>query len=820
MNIRRCFIIGILLCGIGILNAQVVITSEAEQRAKEIVAKMTLKEKLRYISGYTGGFSICPVPRLGLPEVFMADGPQGIRNNTKSTMYPSGILSAATWNRDLNYRLGRGLGQDAKARGVGILLGPGVNIYRSPLCGRNFEYFGEDPYLSGEVAKQYILGVQSEGVIATIKHFAANNQEWDRHHVSSEVDERTLQEVYFAPFRKAVKEAHVGAVMNSYNLLNGVHASENSWLNIDILRDTWGFKGILMSDWVSVYSTVGAANHGLDLEMPTGEYLNEELLMPAIEQGLITEATIDLKVQHILQTLIAFGFLDKEPKDTSIALDNPHSRQTALDIAREGIVLLKNEGNMLPLKGRTVVMGSNAEVLVTGGGSGFVSPFSTVSIAEGLEQLQKRNTIRLKDDLLFDDLKDAIYADEGKRQKGFKAEYFKNVELKGTPDATCMENQIAHDWGTGVPLEGFPADGFSVRWTATYVPVTNGLVRMTMCGRGGYRAYINDQLICTDHLPEREQVIEVEAGKKYRLRVEYHNYGGDARIGLKAGILNESLLKQTLAKAKNVVLCVGFNNGDEDGGIEGEGADRSFALPKPRLELIRKVTSLHDNVVVVVNAGGGIDFSDWGDKVKAIVMAWYSGQEGGRAVAEILTGVISPSGKLPISIEHRWEDNPVSKSYYENMKFAEYKRTQYSEGIFMGYRGYDKSGIKPLYPFGYGLSYTTFAYGNLMVEKNGVNRVKVTFDISNTGKMDAAEVAQVYVHDVKSSVPRPYKELKGYEKVFLKKGETKRVTIELEDDAFSYYDMDKQRFVVEKGDFEILVGTSSECLPLKGSITL
>lgn len=820
MNIRRCFIIGILLCGIGILNAQVVITSEAEQRAKEIVAKMTLKEKLRYMSGYTGGFSICPVPRLGLPEVFMADGPQGIRNNTKSTMYPSGILSAATWNRDLNYRLGRGLGQDAKARGVGILLGPGVNIYRSPLCGRNFEYFGEDPYLSGEVAKQYILGVQSEGVIATIKHFAANNQEWDRHHVSSEVDERTLQEVYFAPFRKAVKEAHVGAVMNSYNLLNGVHASENRWLNIDILRDTWGFKGILMSDWVSVYSTVGAANHGLDLEMPTGEYLNEELLMPAIEQGLITEATIDLKVQHILQTLIAFGFLDKEPKDTSIALDNPHSRQTALDIAREGIVLLKNEGNMLPLKGRTVVMGSNAEVLVTGGGSGFVSPFSTVSIAEGLEQLQKRNTIRLKDDLLFDDLKDAIYADEGKRQKGFKAEYFKNVELKGTPDATCMENQIAHDWGTGVPLEGFPADGFSVRWTATYVPVTNGLVRMTMCGRGGYRAYINDQLICTDHLPEREQVIEVEAGKKYRLRVEYHNYGGDARIGLKAGILNESLLKQTLAKAKNVVLCVGFNNGDEDGGIEGEGADRSFALPKPRLELIRKVTFLHDNVVVVVNAGGGIDFSDWGDKVKAIVMAWYSGQEGGRAVAEILTGVISPSGKLPISIEHRWEDNPVSKSYYENMKFAEYKRTQYSEGIFMGYRGYDKSGIKPLYPFGYGLSYTTFAYGNLMVEKNGVNRVKVTFDISNTGKMDAAEVAQVYVHDVKSSVPRPYKELKGYEKVFLKKGETKRVTIELEDDAFSYYDMDKQRFVVEKGDFEILVGTSSECLPLKGSITL
>ncbi len=820
MNIKKCIAIGLLFCGIGSLYAQVVITSEAEQRAKEIVSQMTLKEKLRYLSGYTGGFSICPVPRLGLPEVFMADGPQGIRNNTKSTMYPSGILSAATWNRELNYKLGRGLGQDAKARGVGILLGPGVNIYRSPLCGRNFEYFGEDPYLSGEVAKQYILGVQSEGVIATIKHFTANNQEWNRHHISSEVDERTLQEIYFAPFRKAVKEAHVGAVMNSYNLLNGVHASENRWLNIDILRNMWGFKGILMSDWVSVYSTVGSANHGLDLEMPTGEYFNEELLLPAIEQGLVTEATIDLKVQHILQTLIAFGFLDKNPKDASIALDNPHSRQTALEIAREGIVLLKNESNALPLKGRTVVMGPNAEVLVTGGGSGFVSPYSTISIAEGLEQLQKRNTVRLKDDLLYEDLKDMIYADDLMQQRGFKAEYFKNVDLKGAPDVVRMEEQLSHDWGSGAPLEGFPVDGFSVRWTATYVPEISGLVRFTMSGVGSYRLYVNSQLVGTERLAEREQVMEMEAGKSYELRVEYSNYGGDACIALKTGKMNEDLLKSTLNKAKNVVLCVGFNNGDEDGGIEGEGTDRTFALPESRLALIRKVTSLHDNVVVVVNAGGGIDFSGWGDKVKAIVMAWYSGQEGGRAVAEILTGVISPSGKLPISIERRWEDNPVFKSYYENVRSTEYKRTQYSEGVFVGYRGYDRSGIKPLYPFGYGLSYTTFAYSNLNIEKTGHNRVRVSFDIRNTGRMDASEVAQVYVHDVQSSVPRPYKELKGYEKVFLKKGETKRITIELNEDAFSYYDMDGQRFMVEKGDFEILVGTSSESLPLKGNIVL
>ena len=348
--------VGVFLFMVGITAHAQTITPQAEQRAKDIVTKMTLQEKIEYISGYTS-FSLRAIPRLGIPEIKLADGPQGIRNHApKSTLYPSGILSASTWNRELLYKLGQGLGQDAKARGVNILLGPGVNIYRAPLCGRNFEYFGEDPYLTGETAKQYILGVQSEGVIATIKHFAANNQEWSRHHASSDIDERTLQEIYFPAFRKAVQEANVGAVMNSYNLLNGVHATEHKWLNIDVLRNLWGFKGILMSDWTSVYSAVGAANAGLDLEMPKGRFMNLENLLPAIKAGTVTEETINLKVQHILQTLIAYGMLDKEQKDSNIAEDNPFSRQTALELAREGVVLLKNEGDLLPLKGKTAVM--------------------------------------------------------------------------------------------------------------------------------------------------------------------------------------------------------------------------------------------------------------------------------------------------------------------------------------------------------------------------------------------------------------------------------------------------------------------------------
>ena len=388
--------IGLCMLAWSILTCAQTITPQAEQRAKDIVSKMTLQEKIEYISGYTS-FSLRAIPRLGIPEIKLADGPQGIRNHApKSTLYPSGILSASTWNRELLYKLGQGLGQDAKARGVNILLGPGVNIYRAPLCGRNFEYFGEDPYLTGETAKQYILGVQSEGVIATIKHFAANNQEWSRHHASSDIDERTLQEIYFPAFRKAVQEANVGAVMNSYNLLNGVHATEHKWLNIDVLRNLWGFKGILMSDWTSVYSAVGAANAGLDLEMPKGRFMNLENLLPAIKAGTVTEETINLKVQHILQTLIAYGMLDKEQKDSNIAEDNPFSRQTALELAREGVVLLKNEGNLLPLKGKTAVMGPNANLIPTGGGSGFVTPFSTVSVAQGLKELKKKNLV-LKD---------------------------------------------------------------------------------------------------------------------------------------------------------------------------------------------------------------------------------------------------------------------------------------------------------------------------------------------------------------------------------------------------------------------------------------
>lgn len=439
-NIKYLLVTGVVALAAVTAKAQTV-TPEIEKRAADIVAQMTLEEKVSYLSGATS-FSLREIPRVGIPTVLLADGPVGLRNHAPhSTLYPASVLSAATWNRDLLYRLGKSLGDDARARGVGILLGPGVNIYRSPLCGRNYEYFGEDPYLTGEAALAYINGVQSRGVMATIKHFAGNNQEWSRHHVSSEIDERTLFEIYFPAFQKAVTKGRVGAVMDSYNLLNGVHSTENAWLNKEVLRNRWGFKGILMSDWTSVYSTVAAANNGLDLEMPKGKNFTIDKIRAAIEAGTVDERIIDEKVRHILQTVMAFGIFDRNQKESDIPLDNPASAKTALELARDGIVMLKNEDGVLPLQGTVALVGPNATVITTGGGSGNVVPFTSTPLSVALAKM-KPKTIMLTDDVIYEDITGQVFADSTQRLRGFKAEYFKNKELNGTPDVTRTDSSV------------------------------------------------------------------------------------------------------------------------------------------------------------------------------------------------------------------------------------------------------------------------------------------------------------------------------------------------------------------------------------------
>ncbi|MCM1501875.1 MAG: glycoside hydrolase family 3 C-terminal domain-containing protein [Bacteroidales bacterium] len=787
------------------------ISADDEKRAKELVRQMTLDEKIDYISGLKS-FYLRAIPRLNIPEIRMADGPCGVRNNTRSTLYPCGICSAASWNREAVEQMGHGLALDAKARGVDIMLGPGVNIYRAPMCGRNYEYFGEDPYLAGETAKHYIVGLQDEGVMAVVKHFAVNNQEYARHSVSSDVDERTLNEIYFPAFRKAVQEAGVGAVMDSYNPVNGVHATENAWMNIEVLRNRWGFNGIVMSDWTSTYSTIGTANGGLDLEMPKGVFFTRERLHDAIGNGTVREADIDLKVQHILQTLISFGMLDGErAADTSI--DDTASRKAALEVAREGIVMLKNDNAGLPLKkGRILVMGPNADRVPTGGGSGFVTPVSSVSAYRGLADAKgEKNVVLLSDDVLYEDISGSIFTDASFSEQGFRGTYYGKLKFEGTPVMQRTDSNVNFFWKYGSPCDGIPDDKFSVVWEGVFRPARDGVVRFKMSGDDGYRLFVDGKQVGGDWgnhaLSARSAFVDVKAGHEYMLRYEYFDNAGEATVTLEAGMMNRELLVDNLKKVSSVVFCAGF-----DSNIEGEGFDRSFELPLEQRNLINLVTSMHGNVTVVINAGGGVDFNGWSEDVESILMAWYPGQEGGTALAEILTGKISPSGKLPVSIENSWDDNPVRNSYYENARQP--RHVEYSEGVFVGYRGYDRSGIAPRYPFGYGLSYSTFEYSDMSVSMHDDGSVTVELDVRNTGKMAASETVQVYVQDCESSVMRPLKELKGYAKVFLEKGEKRHVAIFLDRESLAYYDVDSHAFIVEHGYFNVMAGGSSADLPL------
>lgn len=682
---KRSLSVVVLLLAAIVSQAQILVTREDRERAEALVSQMSLQEKCALITGQVDGFHTAPIERLGIPSVRMADGPQGVRNKTNSTYYPCGISLAASFNREIAHGVGTGIGWDASARGVRIMLCPGVNIYRSPLCGRNFEYYGEDPYLSSETAVQYIRGIQEQRVIATIKHFALNNQEYDRHWTSSLADERTINEIYFPAFRKAVEEARVGAVMTSYNPVNGAHAAENAWL-INHLR-RWGHEGIVMSDWTSTYTTLGSLLSGLDLEMPKDYVLNYKAVSELVANGTISESVVDQKCIHILQTFAAYGLLDKPMKNESIPENNPASREKAYAAALEGPVLLKNDG-ILPIKAsnknKIIVLGPNADCIPYGGGSGRMDPIegTTTTLYQGLAALGKKYSTTLMD--------------------------WKNID------------EVA------------------------------------------------------------------------------------------------------LKKATAVIVAVGF---DHD--TEKEGSDRTYGLPKGQNKLIAKVASINPNVLVVANSGGEFDIAPWIDSVKGLLMAWYGGQESGRALAAIISGAVSPSGRLPFTFWGSEFKNPAARYYHANAPEVTrvkknrdpYPNSEYKEGIFVGYRGVERFGVKPLYPFGYGLTYSTFEYSDASVEQLPYG-MKVSFTVKNTGKVTASEVAQVYVSKVDSKIPRPARELKGYTKVELAKGESKTVSVTLTPTDFSCYSVSSHDWVVTPGDYNILVGESSASIKLSLPVKL
>lgn len=808
---------------------------EIEHQVNSILSQMTTEEKIDLLGGVRF-FDVRAIPRLNLPALPTADGPVGVRNDGPATVMAGGIGLAATWDPALAKAVGVQLGRDARAKGKNFLLGPGVNIYRAPLNGRNFEYFGEDPFLASHIAVNYIEGVQSEGVSATIKHFLGNNSEFGRHKTDSIIDERTLREIYLPVFKAAVQEAHVGAVMDSYNLTNGQHMTENPYFNNEVLKKEWGFSGILMSDWGATYSTIDAANGGLDLEMPFGKFFNRADLLPAIQQGKVSMATLDDKVRRILRMEIEFGWRERPQQELTIPRDNQEGGQVALHAAEEAMVLLKNDGGLLPLdraKIKTVALiGPDAYPAVpVGGGSAQASAFHAVSFLEGLTRYLGPGADVLWDrglpTLLHVANATEFSTQPSGGQPGLTVETFDNGDLSGTPASTRIERHFT----SGRPLdiaalssgeiELNPADfsapkPVSTRWTGYYTPVAAGTYDLFVQQGGfdntGYKLYVDGKLLADRWnyfiAPVEQFALSLDA-VPHKIVVEHHTVTGFSGSLLRVGILREgnwtnANAEEMARKADAVVLAVGF-----DPSTETEGSDRTFGLPPGEDELIRKIAGLNPRTIVVITSGGGVDMNGWLAQVPALLEAWYPGQEGGTALPEILFGDVDPSGHLPVSFERRWEDNPAYDYYYPQPGT---NRIVYKEGIFTGYRGYEHNHVQPLFPFGYGLSYTRFKFSHLEIKPEAAGaagpRYEVTFEVENTGSRPGATVAQVYVEAENAPVPWP-RQLKGFARVDLKAGESRRVTVPLDGNSFSYYDVNSKAWQISPGKYEVSVGGSS-----------
>lgn len=805
---------------------------DPEKRATDLVAKMSLEQKIDLIGGQDRMY-IRALPEVGFPRLKMTDGPFGISTWGPSYAYAAGIGMTASWDPELARKVGEAMGRDARANGVHFLLAPGVNIYRSPMNGRNFEYFGEDPYLAGRIAVGFIKGVQSQEVVATVKHFAANNSEYDRHRLNSVVDERTLREIYLPAFEAAVKEAKVGAVMDSYNLVNGVHSTQNAFLNLQVLKGDWGFKGILMSDWRSVYDGVAAAKNGLDLEMPSAWYMNRETLLPRVRDGSLATSVIDDKALRIVRTAAEFGFLDRDQTLPRSQADDERASRVALESAQKSIVLLKNDNDVLPfepgkLRSIAVLGPSASPAIPAGGGTAEVAVAAPVSFLTGISlatdaKVYTSNGIRRLHDIFYT-TQWATVADGA--HLGLKLEEFGTSDFTGAKLESWVEHLNRWEGPASQPPGAKAPKNFKVsdRFTGYYIPRKSGEFLFITEGakRDTYKLWINDVLVIDHGVSEgrvsRHVAMNLEAGKAVAVRLDYVTQTNRPSISLGVVASEDVVHPEAIRFAQRsdaAVVCVGF-----DIFSESEGYDRAVELPFGQEQLIKAVCAANPRTVVVLTGGGSVETSRWIAHTPALIHAFYGGQEAGSALAQVLLGEISPSGHLPFSFERELADNPSLKFYYPPTGSRDLR---YDEGLFVGYRQFDRSSVKPLFSFGHGLSYTSFAYSNLEVQgdlASGEGVLRVSFDIRNTGRRTGAAVPQIYVGENVPKVERPVKELKGFARVELKPGESQRVSIALGPRAFAYWDTTVGTWKVQAGTHTIFVGDSSANILLKQNLVL
>ncbi|NLP57285.1 glycosyl hydrolase [Lutibacter sp. B1] len=673
---------------------------ESSKKADEFLTQLSVEEKIELIGGHNW-FFVKGVEKFNIPQLYLSDATQGVHIRKdlsgqleKSTAFPCPILLASTWNPDLSKQYATSIGEQCRAGDIAVLLGPGMNIYRVSQNGRNFEYFGEDPYLAGRMVENYVVGVQNTGTVATMKHFLANNHEFHRRMTNAIVDERTIHEIYTPAFKAGI-DAGAMAVMTSYNMVNGEWAGQSKTVITNLLKGQLGFKGLVMSDWWSVWDPVKTITSGLDLEMPgegnmdipgleiMGDVYVRSNAKRLLDEGKITENDIDRMAKNVLKLSIAMGLTEREVKDESFLNKFTEHEKVALNTAREGIVLLRNECVLPVSKDKKILLtGDFVEELARGGGSAEVEGYDIVTMLDA-----------------------------------FKAEFGDNL--------TYIEN------------------------------------------------------------PTNEDFTEADV----------------------------------------VIVSIGT--------LDNEGWDKPFELPEETNEKIKNISTLNGNTLVIVNAGGGVEMTPWANDVAGILYSWYVGQNGNIALAEIVSGKTNPSGKLPISIEKQFSDSPGANYLPEgaelyagwaedmNMQYPQID-VEYKEGVLVGYRWYETKKIQPLYAFGHGLSYATFEFNDLQLSSAIIKDeepVTVTLTITNTSEIDGAEVAQLYIQDVEASVIRPVKELKGFKKVFLAKGETALIEMELTKKDLSFYDVDSKSWKAEPGDFKILVGNASDKILVEATLT-
>ncbi len=804
-----------------------------EDRVRDLFAQLTPDEKLTLLEGTK--FTTQPIPRLGIPPMAMADAGQGVRGGREgthgpATAFPAGVSMGATWDPALIARIGGAIGVEVQNKGVGsqVLLGPAVNIHRTPLGGRNGEYFSEDPFLTARLAVAYIQGMQATGAVACLKHYACNNQETDRNSIDVHVSERALREIYLPAFEAGVKEGHVETVMASYNLINGEHATMNHYLLTDVLKKCWGFDGMVMSDWGGVHE-VGVVDAGNDLEMPGPHDLTLPALHQALQNGDVTQAAVDEAVRRILRTIFRAGLMDG-PKTPNRALVNtPEHQKLAYLAATEGIVLLKNEGALLPLDAAKIhtlaVIGPGSVDFQIGAvGSPSVTP---PYIVTPLQAIQHRvgsgvTVLSAPETETGVTAPPEVFSQDAARTKpGLTVDFFPNMNLAGKPLVTRTESKIdfaSRDGKEGVAGLTVPLQ--SARWTGWLTAPETGVYYFNISTAGGLQLFVDGkQLIFYrgEFGPRIHHIaVPMKAGEPRALRVELFRRSGEARARLDWIAPSQNTFTAAVAAAKKADAALVFVT---TLGQEGEERDRpSMDLPGNQDDLIRAIEAVNPHVAVVLNNGTPVTMKRWLAQTPALVEAGLPGMEGANALAAILFGDVNPSGKLPDTLGVNREDYP-DVGNYPGVGGVE----NYAEGIFVGYRHFDKSGITPAFPFGFGLSYTTFAYSNLKLARQEIgpgDKIEAAVDITNTGARAGEEIAELYVHDPAPKIEKAVRELKGFARVALAPGGTKTVSFTLPPRALAYCDVPGAQWKADAGTYEIAVGGSSRDLPLTAPLRL